>query len=230
MSKVWKALRVLATVGRILSTVVFVCCIVGASLCLLGIIGLSSGVGILHITVGDIDIIGLVEEHAGMTVSTMIAAMSVGIILCAGEAVVAKFGEVYFRHELEADNPFTYASAKETIRLGILTAAIPFVTGNMAFVFVLVMKMFFNNIGDVSVDTSFPVTLGVMLVVLGLFFWHAAERLEGKYPVGADTPAPAGQPVAKEAPTSAEAPALAETPASEEKNQATDAEGKTTDA
>ena len=47
------------------------------------------------------------------------------MVVCAGEAVLAKFAEVYFQNELQAETPFTLAGAKELLRLGILTITIP---------------------------------------------------------------------------------------------------------
>ena len=55
-----------------------------------------------------------------------VAAALVGwLILCAGEAVLAKFAEAYFVHELKAGTPFTLAGAKELLRLGVLAIALP---------------------------------------------------------------------------------------------------------
>ena len=41
--------------------------------------------------------------------------------ICAGEAVLAKFAEHYFKRELTDGTPFNLGGAKELMRLGILT-------------------------------------------------------------------------------------------------------------
>ena len=47
------------------------------------------------------------------------------LILCAGEALLVKFAERYFRNELAAGTPFTPAGAGELRRLGILSLVLP---------------------------------------------------------------------------------------------------------
>ena len=47
------------------------------------------------------------------------------LIVCAGQAVLAKFAETYFKNKLQAGTPFTFGGAKELLRLGVLTLVIP---------------------------------------------------------------------------------------------------------
>ena len=42
------------------------------------------------------------------------------LIVCAGQAVLAKFAETYFKNKLQAGTPFTFGGAKELLRLGVM--------------------------------------------------------------------------------------------------------------
>ena len=131
-SKTLKTIQTLCKVGRILSKITFIICIVGAALCVAGIISLAlipEGIKFDGLTIQ-----GLVQKHAGVSVNTCYAAMAAGIALCAGGAVLAKFEELYFKRELASGTPFTFDGAKELIRLGVLTIAIPAVAAKKPFI------------------------------------------------------------------------------------------------
>ena len=51
------------------------------------------------------------------------------LIVCAGQAVLAKFAETYFKNKLQAGTPFTFGGAKELLRLGVLTLDLSFDNG-----------------------------------------------------------------------------------------------------
>lgn len=232
MSRSLKALRAAATVGRILSTIVFICCTIGASACLVGLIALAAGEGLIvfgslssdyfRLIIDGKDLGGLIMEYAGLSVHSIFTMLGVGTILCAGEAVLAKFGEVYFRRELEAETPFTRAGARETVRLGILCMGIPAVSVMAAGILHTVMSRIFTDVADMESDVSSSLVLGVMFIILGIVFYYGTEQREsmsraGETPDGEIVPAaepaaaPAAEVPADEAPAdgtpSAEAPA-----------------------
>lgn len=62
------------------------------------------------------------------------------MILCAGEAVLAKFAEHYFKRELVDGTPFDLGGAKELRRLGILAICIPIGTQMLAEIIYAVME------------------------------------------------------------------------------------------
>lgn len=107
------------------------------------------------------------------------AALAAWAIVCAGEAVLAKFAERYFENELKAGTPFTFAGAKEMLRLGILIIAVPtgcavagsivegLVAGFMEVEKAAVMDMRFGN--------EMSITLGVMFILAALLCRYGAE-------------------------------------------------------
>ena len=98
--------------------------VIGFCGCIAGLLSLSFGNGSL-IKLGGVTLHQLISEEYGYNIKSITASLSGWLVVCAGEAVLAKFAEVYFRNELQAETPFTLAGAKELLRLGILTISIP---------------------------------------------------------------------------------------------------------
>lgn len=114
----------LSRIGRVLSKNAFVFSVIGICGCIAGLFSLCFGNGSL-IKIGGVTLHGLVSEEYGYNIKSISAARSGWMVVRAGEAVLAKFAEVYFKNELSVGTPFTLAGARELLRLGILTLAIP---------------------------------------------------------------------------------------------------------
>ena len=171
-----KALQIFAKIGRILSTIVFVCCLVGGILCALGIIGLAIMPD--GIKTGGLTVHGLVEQKAGVSMSTMYASMTCGILMCAGEAVLSKFAERYFKNELAAGTPFTFDGAKELMRLGILAICIPVGVAILAAIVFGIFKAVGKDVVPPDFGGYSSVGLGILLIVGSLLCKHGAEVSE----------------------------------------------------
>lgn len=107
-------------------------------------------------------------------------AMAVGIVLCAAEAVLSKFAEIYFKNELADGTPFTLRGAKELMRLGILTISIPLGMVIVCSIGVAIADNFFPEIEKLSYDGYASVGLGVMMILSSLFCRYGAEVCDGK--------------------------------------------------
>ena len=99
---------------------------------------------------------------------------------CFFAAVLSKFAEIYFRNELADGDPFTLRGAKELLRLGILTVAIPLGTVIVCSIGVAIADNMVPGIDKLSIGEFSSVGLGVMMIVLSLFCRYGAERNEGK--------------------------------------------------
>ena len=174
--KTLKTLQTLSKIGRVLSTIVFVFCIVGAIGCAIGIVGLAF-IPEEGFKLGDMTIKGLVEKGE-LSVSTCYAAMAMGIIACVCEAVLAKFAERYFKNGLAAGTPFTFDGAKELMRLGVLAICIPvgasILCGICYGIFTIAMK----DVGEIVAHGGGSIGLGVMMIVGSLLCKHGAEVSE----------------------------------------------------
>ena len=70
------------------------------------------------------------------------------LIVCIGQAVLAKFAEFYFRNAEASGTPFTHIGARELRRLGILMIIIPTGCAVLAELVQGIMIGFMNVMGD----------------------------------------------------------------------------------
>ena len=84
-----KTIQILAKIGKILSKIIYVCCIVGFCGCIAGIVSLALGAETFKL--GGVTVHSMIENKAGMNLPTLYASMAVGMLFCAAEAVLCKF-------------------------------------------------------------------------------------------------------------------------------------------
>lgn len=133
---------------------------------------------------GGVTIHGIISENLDYAEGSLIAVLIGWLVVCAGEAVLAKYAELYFKNELAAGNPFTFAGAKELLRLGIITAVIPTVCAVVG----SIVEGIASGIMDVekAVELNMPfgtegnITLGIMFIIAALLCRYGAEIREGR--------------------------------------------------
>lgn len=170
-------IQVLAKVGKVLSTIVFVLAIVCGALCAAGIVSLAF-IPAEGIQLGGTTLRGLVDQTAGVDTGKLYASMAAGIVLCVGEAVLAKLAQRYFKHELADGTPFTFSGARELMRLGICAVCIPIgmtVVGQVVFA---VVAHALHATGDPELNGIASVGIGVMMIIAALLCKHGAEVTE----------------------------------------------------
>lgn len=168
-----RTIQVLAKIGKIISSIIFVFCVVGFCLCVAGIVSLALGVELFK--VGSVTIHGLIENESGMSMPVLYASMAVGIVFCAAEAVLSKFAEIYFKRELADGTPFTMRGAGELQRLGILTVVLPLAAVIVCSAGVAIVGQAYPELDKLSLEGFASVGLGVMLIVLSVFCRYGAE-------------------------------------------------------
>lgn len=166
----------LSKIGKVLSKIVFIFCIVGFCGCIVGI--LSMALGAPPLKIGGVTLKSILNTEAKVTIGAVYAAMATGMILCAGEAVLAKFAEHYFKRELAEGTPFSHCCAKEMQRLGILTICIPIGTQIVAEIVYAVMEQTVQGVAPLRLDNNGSVALGVMFIVLSLICRCGTEIYE----------------------------------------------------
>ena len=176
--KTLKTIQTISKIGRILSMIVFVFCIVGFCCCVIGITGLA--MGLTEFKLGDVTLRSIIQNEAGVSDGTLYTAMAAGIVLCAGECVLAKFAANYFKRELQDGTPFTLGGAKELMRVGILAICIPIVTRVLAEIVYLIMKAAMTDVDPLELSDASSVSLGVMMIVASLLCKYGAELNEQK--------------------------------------------------
>mgnify|MGYP004667893927 CR=1 FL=1 len=177
------AIQKLFKIGKILSKIAFIMSVIGFCGCIVGIISLSFGNGGL-IKIGGVTLHNLVNSDYGYNIKSITATLSGWLIVCAGEAVPAKFAELYFKNELKAGTPFTAEGAKEIKRLGILTLTIPVgcaVTGSIIEEIIAgFLKIEKAAALDMYFDNEPNIVLGVMFIITSLLCSYGAELIEDK--------------------------------------------------
>ena len=108
--KTLKTLQGLSKAGKILSTIAFVCCIIGACGCV---------IGLLCLIIGGSTVADFIESTGKVSIGTVYASIVIGLILCISEIIVSRSARLYFIHELDAGTPFTFDGANELLKLGI---------------------------------------------------------------------------------------------------------------
>ncbi len=177
--KTLNTIQTLSKIGRVLSKIVYICCIIGAAGCVVGIVSLpfaSSGI----FKIGGVTIYGLVVNRAGIDLNSLYSLMTGAMIVCIGQAITARFAENYFTHELTAGTPFTISGAKELFRLGIITICVPLGTSIFAQIISAIVAEFVNCGDAFKAEDSSSVALGVMFLVTSLLCRYGAELQEGK--------------------------------------------------
>lgn len=169
-------IQVLSKIGKILSKIAFICCLVGFCICFVGFISLAMGIEALKL--GSVTLKSILNIQDGVTTGTVYAAMAAGMILCAGEAVLAKFAEHYFKRELADGTPFCLEGAKEMRRLGILTICIPLATQTIAEIVQTITAQNFQDVVPLELNSSGSVALGIMFLVVSLICQYGAEQHE----------------------------------------------------
>lgn len=174
------AIQILSRIGKVLSKIVYICCLIGVIGCIVGIVCLPfADTGVIKI--GGVTIYGLIVNRAGIELNSLYPLMTGAMIVCIGQCVTAKFAELYFKHELAAGTPFTLAGAKELMRLGILTICVPLAALILAQIISGVIMALLGCGKVFKLDGGGNVTLGVMFILMSLLCRYGAESIsEGK--------------------------------------------------
>lgn len=169
--KTLNTIQKLSKIGKVLSKIMFIFCVIGFCGCIVGILSMALGAPTLKI--GGVTLESILSTEK-VNIGTVYAVMAAGMILCTGEAVLAKFAEHYFKRELADGTPFTFAGAKEMQRLGILTICLPIGTQIVAEIVYAVMEQTMQGVAPLQLDNAGSVALGVMFIVMSLICQYGA--------------------------------------------------------
>lgn len=171
--KTLNTIQTLSKIGKILSKIVYICCIVGFCGCAVGIAAML--IGAETVKLGGVTLHGILEAEAGVSTGTIWATIAAGLLLCIGEFFVSRMAYRYFSNELTAGTPFTLDGAKELLHLGISAIWIPIVTAILAQVASGVIAQFMQDVEQLSLDSSDSVVLGAMFIFVSLICKYGAE-------------------------------------------------------
>ena len=178
MSKSLKTVQTVCKVCKVLAEIAFVLLVVGAVLMLA--CGIFIGAGKLDALLlsGGVVLDDMLQQ-TGVTQERMVTAFICLTVMLVAEAVVAKFINVYFKHELKAGTPFTFEGAKEMLRLGIITIAVPAGASIIAAIYLTIVTA---DSGDWNFSVKISLGLGLMFLALSPLLKHGTElRLRAQY-------------------------------------------------
>lgn len=178
MEKSLKTIQTLSRIGRVLCRIAWICSIIGAAGCVLGIFSLIVGADEV-LKLGGVTIHGIIANESGLSDGSMYAAMTVGMILSIGELVLALFAEHYFKKELSDGTPFTLTGAAQMQRLGILTICISLGSVIVAEIAYQIFKYAYQDVAVLHIDDYASVGLGIAFIVMSVVF-RCGASLEKK--------------------------------------------------
>ncbi len=170
-------IQTLSKIGKILSKIVYICCIVGICGCAVGAVGML---------VGEYEVIKLkgmtlhafLQSEAGVSTGTVWAAVTGGAVLCFGRLFVSKKAYELFKNELEVGTPFTVAGANELFRFGIIEAVAPLVATITAKIACEIIGNVIENTESLELSGGGSIGIGFMFVLLSLVCRYGAELHE----------------------------------------------------
>lgn len=178
MSKSLKTVQTVCKVCKVLAEIAFVLFVVIVALMLAAAIFTGTGNFDALLLSGGVVLDDMLQQ-TGVTQDYMVAVFVCLTIIIAAEAVVAKFINVYFKHELKAGTPFTFEGAKEMLRLGIITIAVPVGASVISAIYLTVVTA---DSGDWNFSVKISLGLGLMFLALSPLLKHGTElRLRAQY-------------------------------------------------
>lgn len=179
MSKSLKTVQTVCKVCKVLAEIAFVLFVVIVALMLAAAIFTGTG-NFDALLLSDGVVLDDMLQQTGVTQDYMVAVFVCLTIIIAAEAVVAKFINVYFKHELKAGTPFTFEGAKEMLRLGIITIAVP-VGASLAATIVFDIMAAGSGL-DSEFNFEISLGMGLMFLALSPLLKHGTElRLRAQY-------------------------------------------------
>lgn len=172
MSKSLKTVQTICKVCKVLAEIAFVMFVVIVALMLVAAIFTGTGKLDALLSSGALDLDEMLQQY-GATQEYVTAVLVCMTIIIAAEAVVAKFINVYFKHELKAGTPFTFEGAKEMLRLGIITIAVP-VGASLAATIVFDIMAAGSGL-DSEFNFEISLGLGLMFLALSPLLKHGTE-------------------------------------------------------
>lgn len=170
-------IQTFARLGRVLSRIAYILALIGCIACAVSLLLLPLGSDTL-LRLGGITLYGPVSGSVDGGLALVAVALGSGLLLCLGEAIPAWAAQRYFRRECAAGTPFTADGARELLRLGILTAAVP--VGSVLLTQILqgVAAQLWAVELDFVPDVESSVLLGLLFLALSLLCRYGAELTE----------------------------------------------------
>lgn len=178
MSKSLRTVQKVCKVCKVLAEIAFVMLVVIVALMLAAAIFAGTGYFDTLVSSGAL-ILDDAIKYSGAAQEYVVAICVAIVIVFSAEAVVAKFINVYFKHELKAGTPFTFEGAKEMLRLGIIAIAVPAGASVISAIYLTIVTA---DSGDWNFSVKISLGLGLAFIAISPLLKHGTElRLRAQY-------------------------------------------------
>lgn len=176
MNKSLLTLKKLANIGKIISKIVYICCIVGTIGCAIGLVTLI--IGSTALSIGGVTIHGLVDYTgpSNLAIPNVAAAM----VTCVGEVLIAKIAVDYFADMYVQTSPFTEENGQKTIQFGIKALVFPLVTTIVSAIVYGILAVLAGGSMFGKGDYGYSITIGIFFIILGIVFKAGASNDNNK--------------------------------------------------
>lgn len=175
MSKNLKVIQTFAKIARIVTKVLFIIMIVSGAASLVGALTVF---GVPTLKIFGQNLIDLIMGAESVKLESAGFECLSATVACASSAVVMGFASHYLKNELRAGTPFTYEGAKEILRLGIISIAVP---AGASTVIEIINTVHLHYFPDAFAESfSVSISAGLLMIVAHFVFKYGAELAEKK--------------------------------------------------
>lgn len=175
--KTLRIIQTLSKIGKILSEIIYICCIIGAVGCIISITALISTEKSLKLGGRNV-LYSFLKTGETVNIGTFWCAAVAGLILCVGEMFLSKIAYRYFKNELKAGTPFTLSGAKELLKLGISALWIPLASLIAAEISQNIVSSLTDVAKTLNLDSYGNSALGITIIIVSLLCRCSAEISE----------------------------------------------------
>lgn len=162
-------LQTLYKVAKVLSMIVFVCCIIGFVSCLLSCLLIG--------VVGDEMVASIMEfTEESLSKEQAICTLIGSVISCGAEIAVSYLAYRYFKNELAEGTPFTIRGSKELFRLGWISIVVSVVTTCVIAIAYVIYNAAIGLDTKVTVESGSSIGLGITFIIVSLIYKCVAEQ------------------------------------------------------
>ena len=172
-----RIIQILAKVAKIICTVVFICCIVGASICALSLILLPI---LRDTTIYDGKTVTVLLADKSVSLSSAITASAFGLVSAGVGIFLAKYSELFFKKELEVGTPFKKEIVKDMRKLAIIHIVVSLATTMVLATIYAIVKASAKELIDFNPHQGGSVGFGISLLIISLFCEYGAEKEENE--------------------------------------------------
>lgn len=169
-----KEIQLFAKIGRILSTIFFICAIVALAASVLGSISIFA---FKDMKIGNVTIKPLIETDSTVNNATALAELITTAVASAGMIFLGHKAKSFFKHEIETGHPFTMELAKEMRTLGIYDLCIKVAVYAICTIGIEIARVSHPEIASLD-NWKFSFGIGIAFIIISFICEYAAQKMQ----------------------------------------------------